>query len=394
MKNNLVITGKRIVTPEGELEGYILVREGIIAELSRGAPPPNFSGERVEAGEGYVLPGFIDLHLHGFGGLEVGAAAGDLLQLARELARRGITAFLPTLVPLPLEQMAAVVEAVDRAMEEQSRAREEGRPAGAEILGIHLEGPFLNPAKKGVLRSEYFLLPSESAMEALRWGGSGKVRRITLAPELPGALELIRRLREKGFLVTGGHTAATMEETLAGIEAGISSATHLFNGMAPFHHRQPGPAGAYLSQRRVGCELIADGIHLHPLVLRLVLKCKGMEGAFAVSDATPAAGLPPGRYRFDERWISVDEAGACRLPDGTLAGGSFSMAEICAFLNRELGLTARETALLVSTNPARWAGLAKRKGVLAQGREADIVIADGQYRILGCWIKGIRQLPF
>jgi len=192
--------------PRGELEGYILVREGIIAELSRGARPQTSPASgwrrgRVRASRLY-RPAPARLW-----GLEVGADAGDLLQIARELARRGITAFLPTLVPLPLEQMAAVVEAVDRAMEEQSRAREEGRPAGAEILGIHLEGPFLNPAKKGVLRSEYFLLPSESAMEALRWGGSGKVRRITLAPELPGALELIRRLREKGFLVTGGHTA-------------------------------------------------------------------------------------------------------------------------------------------------------------------------------------------
>ena len=199
-------------------------------------------------------------------------------------------------------------------------------------------------------------------MEALRWGGSGKVRRITLAPELPGALELIRRLREKGFLVTGGHTAATMEETLAGIEAGISSATHLFNGMAPFHHRQPGPAGAYLSQRRVGCELIADGIHLHPLVLRLVLKCKGMEGAFAVSDATPAAGLPPGRYRFDERWISVDEAGACRLPDGTLAGGSFSMAEICAFFEPGAGLDGQGDRLagLHQSGALGWPGEEER----------------------------------
>jgi N-acetylglucosamine-6-phosphate deacetylase len=246
----------------------------------------------------------------------------------------------------------------------------------------------LNPRKKGAMPAEC-LLPAHGALVE-RWleVGRGHIRQVTLAPELHGAPYVIRMLLAQGITVSGGHTDASYEETLAGIDAGVTVANHMYNAMRGLDHRAPGAAGAYLTDARVTCELICDWLHVHPAMVKLVLAAKGLDRVTLISDAVQYSGLPAGYYPHGPVQLHIDQAGTCRLPDGTLAGSTFHQVAGVRNLVTRLGIGLEEAVRLASTNPARVARVSDRKGRLQPGFDADIVALDGDLQVKWTMVEG------
>jgi N-acetylglucosamine-6-phosphate deacetylase len=259
---------------------------------------------------------------------------------------------------------------------------------GARILGSHLEGSFLNPAQKGAMNPELFRQPSMAEAERLLALGAGTVRRVTLAPELPGAPELIRYLVERGVAVAGGHTDARYAETVQGIDAGVRIANHTYNAMRGLHHREPGALGAYVLDDRVLCELICDFLHVHPAAVALLLRAAGHERIAVISDAIPAAGMPAGRYQLFGRDTMIDEQGYSKLANGTLAGSTRLMLDGVRNLVEGLGVPLTEACRMASLAPARAIGWADRKGSIAIGKDADLVMIDRNWQVQWTLVEG------
>ncbi|MEC9488689.1 MAG: N-acetylglucosamine-6-phosphate deacetylase [Halanaerobium sp.] len=373
------IRSEKIVTPDGILDGHLVLEEGKIIKVAEGELPANFDGEIIEARDRIVAPGFIDLHIHGAGGWQVlGVDEGAILNLARFLASNGVTSFYLTPGTIGKDILVSSVAKQAGAIKKQ---QEEPAGSGAEMLGIHLEGPFISKEEKGAMDARNILPCSLADMKELEEAAAGFLSRVTLAPELPDALEMIKYLTEKGYTVAGGHTNASYEEMMQGIEAGVRVANHMYNAMSGLHHRKPGAVGAYLTDERVSCEIIADGIHVHPKVIELTLECKGLDKVYLISDAIIAAGLPAGNYQFAGHKIEITEEGLSRLPDGTIAGSTFLMNRTFRNLLQVIGLSLEEAVQISSLNPARMAGVADRKGSISEGKDADIVIMAADYQV-------------
>ncbi len=385
MGKSFALYSEKLISTEEILAGHMIISDGEIAEVTRGPIPPSFSGEKIDLGSKMVFPGFVDLHIHGAGGYPLTEKPEDILKLARFLAKKGTAAFMPTTTSLGLEDLIKQIKAVKKAREEQ-----ENGAGGAKILGIHLEGPFLNVERKGAMVEKYLLEPSLDFFAELEEAARGMLLRLTLAPEKEGALDLIKYARQRGYLIAGGHTNATYEQMTEGINAGISIANHLFNAMSPLHHRKPGVVGAYLTDDRVFCEVIADGIHIHPAVLNLAYRCKGSEKLVLISDAILAAGLPPGSYDFGGKKINIDQAGRSFLDDGTLAGSTALMARGAKTLFNEVGLSLPAISSVASRNPA----LAIKEtnlGDLKPGKEATFTVLDDDFEAVTTIVSGQIQ---
>lgn len=365
-------------------EGAVVIEGRSIVALEEGVRP---GSDLVDLRPARLVPGFIDLHIHGGGGWRAGdPAPGATAGLSRFLASQGTTAYFASLMAMTVGQLEAGIAVLAGAVE--AEAGIPGAPVGARLLGIHLEGPFLNPARKGAMPADSILIPDRELMDRWLALGRGHVRQVTIAPEMPGALPLIRYLAERGLVVTGGHTDATYEESRAGIDAGITVANHTFNTMSGLNHRTPGAVGAYLTDPRVTCELICDLHHLHPAVIALALAAKGLERATLISDAVHYSCLPPGDYPLGDRRVHVDEAGACRLPDGTIAGSAHHQVAGVANLVRHVGLDLAEAVQLASTTPARVAGVGQRKGRLLPGFDVDVVALTPDFRVQLTLVEG------
>ena len=356
------IAAGRVVAPDGDLTpGWVEVADGRIAAVQAGWP----DAADVAQPRGVVLPGLVDLQVNGAAGVDFltveDPAALDPALL--HLAATGVTGFLPTLIsaPLPL---------VRRALEVLSAARAADRP-GPRILGVHLEGPFLDPAHAGAHDGAWLQAPSAELAEALLDGPGAAVRLVTLAPELPGAGAVIAALRARGVVVAAGHSGADLTVACAAFDAGVAMVTHLFNAMRPFHHREPGLAGAALLDGRVRASLILDDVHLHPATAALALRLLGPERAVLVTDAVAAAGAPPGTYRLGTREV-VAQDGAVRLPDGTLAGSLLTM-DAAVRRALALGATYRDVARMAALTPAALLGV---PAGLRPGNPADLVVLD------------------
>lgn len=382
MRKEFALTGRRIVTPAAVISGYLRVSRGRIQEVSPGPPPAGL--KVIDLGDNLVVPGYIDQHIHGVGGWDT-STTESVLNMARILAQHGVTAFYPTPATTELPVFLAQLGAVREAAALQKRLAQ----PGAAILGLHLEGPFLNPAKKGAMPQEYLLKPSLELLDKFEARAPGLIKRITLAPELPGGIEFIAELKKRSYAVAGGHTTASAAEMAKAIDAGITIANHLYNAMNGLHHREPGALGAYLTDDRVACELIADGIHVHPLAIEVALRCKGPDKLFLISDAFMAAGLPPGQYEFLSRRVRVDEQGVSRQEDGTIASSTFLMSVGYKTIAETLGHGPIVASLLASTTPARVAGVSDRKGALAAGKDADIAVLDENYQVICCCVEGV-----
>ena len=389
-----VLTGGRLVTPEGVLSpGWLRVAGNLIdAVVPSEAPPP--TGLTVTDLSGYwVLPGFVDLHVHGGGGWSFSEGPPDDARRAAAFHREhGSTTLVASLVTAPLADLEARVAMLAGLADE-----------GA-IAGIHLEGPFLSAARCGAQDPRHMLAPDLAAFERLDAAAAGHLCVITIAPELPGATALIKAAAQAGVTVAVGHTDATADVTSAAVDAGVTHATHLFNGMRPLHHREPGPAGALLDRDEVTCEVIADGVHLHDTVIRLVARAAGPDRLVLVTDAMAAAGMPDGCYRLGSMRVDVAR-GVARLAadgepgpasaagtSGAIAGSTATMANV---VRRAVaaGVPVTTVAAAASTTPARVLGLGHRIGALRAGLEANLVVCDEEFRLRavmrrGEWLDG------
>ncbi|MGD8750609.1 MAG: N-acetylglucosamine-6-phosphate deacetylase [Anaerolineales bacterium] len=375
----LHIHGATIITPKDQIEnGVVLIEDGLIQAIgtAKELPPPPGAGVMDVTGL-TLVPGFIDLQCNGAFGCDFTSDPESIWDVAAQLPRFGVTAFLPTLVSSPLETIAAARAVLSRGSPNPK--------AGAIPMGLHLEGPFLNPQKKGA-HNPHYLRPADTTV-VRDWSPENGVCLVTLAPELPGALGVVRRLVSQGVVTSAGHSMATYEQALLAFEAGILCGTHLFNAMAPLGHRQPGLVGALLSDARPSVSLILDGIHVHPALIRLVWAVKGAGGLILVSDSTAASGMPPGKYRLGDQEMLVTECGA-RLPDGTLAGSVLPMAEAIRNLLTFTGCPLAEALPTVTKTPAALLGLSHQRGSLAPGMCADLVLLTPDLEIAHTLVAG------
>lgn len=336
-------------------------------------------GPTLDASDCILLPGFVDLHIHGSAGADVMDATPESLEkMGRFLVRHGVTGFYATTVTASHSDTLEAVANVSRFVKSS-------QPIGARVLGVHLEGPYISPQFPGAQNPAYLRPPSAEEFEELL--AAGPVRLITLAPELQGADTLIAMALAAGVRVVLGHTAATYEEAVAGFDAGISQATHTFNAMTGLHHRRPGTVGAVLSDDRVYAQLIADGIHVHPAAMRILGRCKGPARTLLISDAIRAAGMPPGRYEMGRLPVIVQD-GACRLEDGTLAG---SVLTLDAALRNVMSATGWPLALawpMTSLSQAQAMGVDNEVGRIRAGAYADLTLLDADAQVVATMVGG------
>ncbi|MGH3436640.1 MAG: N-acetylglucosamine-6-phosphate deacetylase [Sciscionella sp.] len=356
----IVLAGARVVLPDRVLRpGWVRIEADRIAEVGAGLPP---AGSRaLELTGRWLVPGFVDIHAHGGGGATyTDGDACDARAVARFHRRHGVTSAVASLVTAPPAEMeratAALADLVDEGV----------------LAGIHLEGPFLSTAHCGAHDPALLRTPDPTELTRLLRAGRGAVRQVTLAPELPGALDLVRRIVDACAVAAVGHTDATYRQARAAFAAGATLATHLFNGMPPLHHREPGPVGAAFDDERVTVELINDGIHLHDAILRTTFTHAPGRVAL-VTDAMAAAGMGPGDYRLGSRMVRVED-GVARLADGSsIAGSTLTMDSAVWRAVKRAGVPLVHAIRAAATTPAGSLGL-ELVGVIAKGKRADLVV--------------------
>ena len=381
-----VLAGAHVVTPAGVIEGGWLRVDGpTIAEVGAG-PPPRAGGPRLDGR--WVLPGFVDLHVHGGGGASMLTREPDEVVAAAAFHQaHGTTTTLASLVTAPVEVMAAAAAAVATVVERGDTG----------VVGSHLEGPFLSNARCGAQDPRYVLDPDPDVLAALFTAGRGTVRVVTLAPERPGGLDLVRATVAAGAIAAVGHTDATCAEADAAIAAGASLATHVCNAMRPLHHREPGAAGAALRAPGVVCEVINDGAHLHDAMVATIFAAAGPERVALVTDAIPAAGSGDGLHRLGDRTIEIRDGVARLSPGGALAGSTLTMDVAVRRAVRDVGVSIVAAAAAAATTPARALGLGGTTGSLAAGLAADLAVLDDDLRVVavmarGRWVHGEAAL--
>ena len=345
-----------------------------------------WEGPFVDGSGCTLLPGFIDVHIHGSGGTDVMDATPESLEtMSRFLVRHGVTGFYATTVTATREATLAAVENAARHVESSRSENGEAGAAGARVLGVHLEGPFLSASFPGAQNPAHIRPPAATEFEELL--GAGPVRMITLAPEVAGADALIGMAAAAGVRVVLGHTAATFEEATSAIEAGVSQATHTYNAMSGLHHRRPGALGATLSDDRIYAQLIADGIHVHPAAMRILGRCKGPARTLLISDAIGAAGMAEGRYEMGRLPVIVKD-GACRLEDGTLAGSVLTMDAALRNFMAATGWPLVQAWPATSLSQAQAMGIDREVGRIRRGARADLVLLDGKAQVAATVVGG------
>ncbi|WP_152670552.1 N-acetylglucosamine-6-phosphate deacetylase [Rubrobacter aplysinae] len=370
---SLAIRG-RVVTPDAVWDGgTILVESGEIRAVSR---EPLAADAVVELPDHYLVPGFVDLQVNGGFGVDAVDRPGRLGELSAALPATGVTSYLPTLVTLPLGRYPAVIGGLDLDPDR-----------GAVPLGLHLEGPFISPEKRGAHAAEAVAEPDPDALAELL--DAGPVEMVTLAPEMPGAGALIELAASRGTVASLGHSAASFEEALSGFESGAAGVTHLFNAMSPLHHRDPGLPGAAMlktADSAPRCGMVADGRHVHPEMVRLAFERLGPDRMYLVTDAMAAAGMGPGEYELAGRTVSMRD-GIPRLEDGTLAGSVLTMDEAIRNALEFAGCSLPEAVRMATATPAALIGAAK-KGRLTPGSDADVVALSPDLLVEAAWVGG------
>ena len=369
-------------------EATLWIERGAITRVQDGLDPnaDHFS-------DGYIVPGFIDLQLNGAYGDDFTTHGDAVTRVASRLPQSGCTSFLPTLITSPFDsypkRLQEICEAMNLLNSPSRQTDAVSKTAsvsgqGANILGVHLEGPYLNPIKTGAHNSN--LLREIDIEEMIRWADSSIVRIVTLAPELPNAPQAIRALNGVGITVSAGHSTATFDEAVKGFENGIKWGTHLYNAMSGLHHRDPGLAGALLSSS-TPCGLIVDGVHVHPTMVKLAYQAKGMDGLCLVTDAQAAMGTSKRSSQIGDRNTFADDT-SVRLADGTLAGSILKMDQAVRNMIKFTDCTLAEAINMASRTPANLLGL-NRKGRIAEGCDADIVILDKELNVQKTFVAGI-----
>jgi N-acetylglucosamine-6-phosphate deacetylase len=371
----LLIHHARLFTPHGPgRTGWLLVEEGQIRSIGFGkAPdfPDDITLHRLDAQGDMLLPGFIDLHVHGAMGHELmDASPSGLEEMARYYASHGVTSFLAT-------TWTAGRESIQRALELVEEMKGPIRN-GATLLGVHLEGPYLHPARCGAQEANHIRRADRE--EALKFLDTGVIRLLALAPEFEENLWLIDECVKRGITVSAAHTTASYEQMQMAAARGVSHVTHTFNAMQPLNHREPGTVGAALTMPQFTCELIADNIHVHPAAQKILVDAKTPSGVVLITDSVRPAGLPASDYMLDDRTVNT-HSGAVRLADGTLAGSILTMERALRNVCASTGRPLTELWPTSSLNAARAIGLSACKGSLEVGKDADLVLLDESFHV-------------
>lgn len=370
--------GARLVDANGDLPSGDISFNG--ASITAAGAALNVPDEAIDAADMIVMPGFIDVHTHGGGGWNLHTSdAEEIRAYARWVPATGVTAFLLGVVgtpgSLPVAQLAAAVDAIEH------------RDGGAEPLGIHLEGPYINERRRGAHLPSWLRAPDANETEQMLALTHGHLRLLTLAPELPGAAAMIRRLVDAGVTVSLGHSDATYEQALEAISLGVTHVTHCCNAMRPLLHRDPGPLSALSESPAVFGEIIADGVHVHPAMVRALLKLIGSERAIIITDALAGAGTEDATFEFGGQPARVIR-GAARLADGTITGSVLTMAQALRNVLRMTGVTLSQASGMLAHNPACAAKVADSKGLLRPGFDADILVFDSDLTLQATYCRG------
>lgn len=375
---------RALVSADGVLRDALLTIDGDRITDIRSFDPGDLQQSSdltpIEVVDGWVVPGFVDTHTHGGGGHDLANTDPDEARQAVAFARRhGTTSLIAGLVTARIDTLEAQLRALAPLVD------------AGDLAGLHLEGPFLSPAKRGAHTPELLRDPDPASVDRLLAAADGRLAMVTLAPELPGGLDAIRRFVAAGVRVAVGHTAADETVTARALDAGASIATHLFNAMPSIHHRRPGPVPVLLTDERVMVELVCDGVHLHPDVIAMAIAAAGPDRVALITDAMLATGMADGDYRLGGLDVTV-RAGVARLRTdddslGSIAGSTLTMAAAFAFCVQRLGMSVAEVARMAATTPARWHGL-DHVGVLQRGRRADLAVVDDRGDLLRLMAAG------
>ena len=357
-------------------KGNVLIEDGKIKEIN----PSNTNDTNVIDAEGlYLSPGFIDVHIHGAGGCDtMDGTVESLNTIAKTIVKHGTTSFTPT-------TMTVAAEDIRKSMEVIKKLKEEGTE-GANILGAHLEGPFISPKAIGAQNPKFLLAPSVENYNKIVGDCSDAVVSITMAPEVEGAKELIKYLSDNGVTVSMGHTKATYNEAVEGIKCGVCHSTHLFNAMTPLTHREPGVVGATFDTD-ITTETISDGIHISYPALRIAYKQKGTDKVLLVSDAMEACGMPDGKYSLGGQDVIVKN-GAARLLDGTLAGSVLTLDKAVKNIYNNSNYALNEVVRMATYNSAKHCNVEDHKGLIKEGYDADILLFNEDIEIKKVFVGG------
>lgn len=374
--DKILFQNSRVYSPTTVFEpGWLLVEGRSIAALGIDSPPAAILADDLQLIDAQgldLLPGFIDMHVHGALGHDVMDASAEGLQaIARHLARHGVTSFLAATWTAPDAEIGRALEAIRKVYGQIA--------GGATLIGAYLEGPYLNPNRAGA-QAHSNIRSASDRETAQKFLADEMVRVVVLAPENPENLWMIEECTRNGITVSAGHTAATYEEMQVAVSHGVRHLTHCFNAMGALHHRQPGVVGAGLTMPELRCELIADNIHVHPAAQQILFQAKGAYGMLLVSDSTRASGLPDGEYDHDQRKVIV-KGDSVRLADGTLAGSLLNLDQALKNFSANVRRPLSEIWPVVSLTPARAIGIAHQKGVLEAGHDADLVLLDADLNV-------------
>ncbi|HEY3971598.1 MAG TPA: N-acetylglucosamine-6-phosphate deacetylase [Candidatus Sulfotelmatobacter sp.] len=377
-------TARRLYTPTEELhDPLLIVEDGQISELSSLAATAAINAPLIDFGDAVLVPGFIDIHIHGGAGLDLmRASPSELPALGKFLASHGVTGYFPTTVAASLDSTYATLDRLADAIE----ATVPDGGAVARPLGIHLEGPFLSHKRRGVHPPELLLNPTVAVFDRLWQAARGHVRMLTIAPEIPGAMEVIAEAARRNVCVSIGHSDSEMPVAQDAVKAGARHATHTFNAMRPLDHREPGIIGEVLGNDQLSADMIVDGIHVDPSVVKLFLRAKGRDRAVLITDAISATGMPDGRYELGPIQVDVKD-GKC-TSNGSLAGSVLTMDRAVRNVTQFSDWTLRDAVQAATLNPARSVGLAAHYGVLAPGVNADFVVLNSAGEVLKTIVRG------
>jgi N-acetylglucosamine-6-phosphate deacetylase len=383
-----VFTASRLYTPEQEIVNPLLVVEdGLISEVStRSEKEISRNISLVDFGDAVLAPGFVDIHIHGGAGLDaMRALPSELPRLGKFLTTHGVTGYFPTTVAAPLDATCAALGRLADAIETAATTTS-GHPVQARPLGLHLEGPFLSHKRRGVHPPENLVAPTVDIFERLWQAARGHVRMLTIAPEIPGAMGVIAEAARRNVCVSIGHSDAEMPVAQDAVTAGARHATHTFNAMRPLDHRDPGIIGEVLSDDRLSADIIVDGIHVAPPVVKVFLQAKGYERAVLITDAISATGMPDGRYQLGPIEVDVKD-GKC-TSNGSLAGSVLTMDRAVRNVTKFSHWSLRDAVRAATLNPARAAGLSARHGALTPGAFADFTVLSATGEVLKTIVGG------
>jgi N-acetylglucosamine-6-phosphate deacetylase len=383
------IYASRIFTPQEQLtDSVILTEDGRIIAIGHRdeVKIPAGAIDYIAAGM-IVAPGFVDVHIHGAGGHDVMEATPTALDcITSTVARYGTTSILATTVTASVDETCRSLEGIAQYIRAHEKFEQDSTGPSTEILGIHLEGPFISKARRGVHPPDAIVRPSVAILEKFRAAADGLIRIITVAPEIPGALDLIQTAVANGIVAAIGHTDANYEQTQAAIQAGARHTVHFYNAMRPFSHRDPGIIGAVLTEPDVTAEVIADGIHVAGPAIQVLLGTKGFDTVLLASDATAATGMPDGNFRLGNFEVVVKD-GVCRNAEGKLAGSTLTLDRALRYIVA-LGVPLVDAVRMATILPARRVSLAGKKGIIALGADADLVVLTPDLRVVGVMTRG------